>query len=222
MKGIRLPPWNHNAWYHPFVERHLPPDPERILDLGCGRGSLARRLAAAPTRPTVDAVDREPAMLRAAQSGPPSPVRWIDADAVRHLAEHPDTYDAICSIAVLHHLPLAEALRTAGRSLRPGGRLVLIALPRTDLPRDLPLEALAGVAHRVVGAGLLVRRMIGRKHRHRLEAEQAADRDGAMPTADAPLTLREVRRVARQELPGVRVRRLLFWRYALLWQRPTA
>ncbi len=37
---------------------------------------------------------------------------------------------------------------------------------------------------------------------------------------DPPLTTREVRQQANALLPGVGVRRLLFWRYVLLWRKP--
>jgi hypothetical protein len=37
---------------------------------------------------------------------------------------------------------------------------------------------------------------------------------------DPPLTTREVRRHATTTLPGAQVRRLIFWRYLLLWKRP--
>jgi hypothetical protein len=42
----------------------------------------------------------------------------------------------------------------------------------------------------------------------------------AMPMRDPELTTRQVREMAAQVLPGVRVRRLLFWRYELSWTRP--
>ncbi|WP_141233666.1 hypothetical protein [Geodermatophilus saharensis] len=41
-----------------------------------------------------------------------------------------------------------------------------------------------------------------------------------MPVRDPGLTVREVRRRAAAVLPGVRVRRSVFWRYALVWRRP--
>jgi hypothetical protein len=37
---------------------------------------------------------------------------------------------------------------------------------------------------------------------------------------DPPLTTREAARQAALVLPGVRVRRILFWRYLLIWQKP--
>jgi hypothetical protein len=44
----------------------------------------------------------------------------------------------------------------------------------------------------------------------------ALDRSPAMIAA-----ARQVRQHAAAVLPGVRVRRLVYWRYLLVWQRPT-
>ncbi|WP_059018527.1 hypothetical protein [Mycobacterium sp. M26] len=42
-----------------------------------------------------------------------------------------------------------------------------------------------------------------------------------MPVRDeAPMTTRALDRLARQVLPGATVRRLLFWRYLLVWHKP--
>ena len=41
--------------------------------------------------------------------------------------------------------------RLAG-ALRPGGVLAAIALPRLDLPRELPAEAAAAIGYRLLGA----------------------------------------------------------------------
>lgn len=45
--------------------------------------------------------------------------------------------------------------------------------------------------------------------------------DDRMPVVGPELTLQPVRRQAQSVLPGARVRRLLFWRYLLEWNRPT-
>jgi hypothetical protein len=43
----------------------------------------------------------------------------------------------------------------------------------------------------------------------------------SMPVVmNPPLTTREVAKQAAAVLPGVRVRRLLFWRYLLIWHKP--
>ncbi len=136
----------------------------------------------------------------------PAGVRVTQAD-VLDLALVPRGYDAVVGSAVLHHLPLEESLAALAAAVRPGGVLAMLALPRPDLPRELPVEAAAAVLHRVVGPARWAR---GRRD---LPAP-------GMPVRDPELTVREVRRRATAVLPGVRVRRLLFWRYLLVWHRP--
>ena len=46
-------------------------------------------------------------------------------------------YDFITFVAVLHHLPLQETLRTARLLLAPGGRLVIVGVAR-ETARDTP------------------------------------------------------------------------------------
>jgi 2-polyprenyl-3-methyl-5-hydroxy-6-metoxy-1,4-benzoquinol methylase len=196
--------WDHNRYYWPLLLRALPDRCDRVLDAGCGAGDLAAVLAGRAAR--VDAVDRSPGMVALARTRVPANVAVTEADVLRS-ALPPGGHDAVVSVSVLHHLPLEEALVSLSAALRPGGVLVVLALPRADLPRELPVEAAAAVLHRVVGPA---RRVRGR---------------GDVPTPGMPvrgpeLTVREVRRRAAAVLPGVRVRRLLFWRYLLVWRRP--
>ena len=196
--------WDHNAHYWPLLLRELPRPCDRVLEVGCGAGALAAVLAGRATR--VDAVDRSPAMVAPARARVPANVRVIEADVLDR-ALPPGGYDAVVSVSVLHQMPLEEALRVLAAAVRPGGVLAVVALPRSDLPRELPVEAAAAVLHRVVG---LVRWVRGRRD---------VPTPG-MPVREPEPTVREVRRRATGVLPGVRVRRLLFWRYLLVWRRP--
>jgi len=134
--------WDHNAWYHRLLLRQVPPGAGRVLDVGCGAGALARELAARAGR--VDALDRDPAMVALARTGAPANVTVREADALT--VDLPaGGYDAVLSLSTLHHLPPAVALTRMAGWLRPGGVLAAVALPRTDLPVDVPVE-LAAVA----------------------------------------------------------------------------
>ena len=206
--------WDHNCWYHRLLLARVPPDAARVLDVGCGAGTLACRLASRVQR--VDAVDRSAAMVAAAAHAAPPNLTLHLADL--RTADLPaGHYDAVVSSALLHHLPLSDVLPRMARWVRPGGVLAAVALPRADLPRELGVELAAAVTHSALGLGFAALRPLTGADLFRPEATHAA-----MPVAEPDLIVRQVRAEATRLLPGVRVRRLLFWRYLLLWGRPAA
>jgi SAM-dependent methyltransferase len=205
--------WDHNAYYQRILLRQLPPRYGRVLDVGCGAGAFAARLAERAGH--VDAVDKSAAMIEAARRRAPANVTCSRAD-VMELALPAEHYDAIVSITALHHVPLADALRRLAPALRPGGVLAAVVLPRVDLPREAPTEIVAAAANRAFGAAFAALRAA------RLGGWYGLDPvNEAMPVVlDPALTTRRARDVAAATLPGARVRRLLFWRYLLVWRRP--
>lgn len=202
--------WDHNAHYHRLLLRHVPPGTGRVLDVGCGAGALAARLASRADH--VDALDRSPAMVAAARQVVPGNVTCLLADVLEHPFP-PGSYDAVVSMSALHHLPLRPALHRLAAALRPGGVLAAVALPRTDLPREVPVELAATAYHHLLGLGLTAAR-------HPLRTAVADPAHAAVPVLDPVLTTRQVRQQASAVLPGVQVRRLLLWRYLLVWHKP--
>jgi ubiquinone/menaquinone biosynthesis C-methylase UbiE len=204
--------WDHNAYYHRLLLAQLPQRCDRVLDVGCGAGSFATRLARRVEH--VDAVDRSAAMIELARQRAPENVTCIQADVLTDPLPG-DSYDAILSISALHHMPLEDALRRFAALLRPSGVLAAIALPRTDLVRELRTEVVAALAHPLLGASFVAARSVGSNDWFAKDSTRAA-----MPVVTDPqLTTREVAQRAGAVLPGVRVRRLVFWRYLLQWQR---
>ncbi len=204
--------WDHNAYYHRLLLRHLPRPCGRVLDVGCGAGAFAVELAKRAEH--VDALDRSPAMIEEAKRVVPSNVTCILADVLHEPL--PDArYDAIVSISALHHAPVEEVLPRLAGALRPGGVLAAAALPRLDLLHELPAELTAAIGYRMFGAAFATLRAVGGGRWYAKEPSRL------MPVVlDPSLTTRQVRQRASALLPGAHVRRLVFWRYFLLWQKP--
>jgi SAM-dependent methyltransferase len=163
----------------------------------------------------VDALDRSPAMIDEAKRVAPPNVTCVLADVLQDSL--PDArYDAIVSITALHHAPLEQVLPRLAGALRPGGVLAAIALPRIDLPRDLSIELVAAIGYRLLGGVFAILRASGHGRWYGMERSHTV-----MPVVlDPSLTTRQVRQQATALLPGAHVRRLIFWRYFLLWQKP--
>ena len=206
--------WDHNAYYHRLLLRQMPQRCRRVLDVGCGAGAFAARLAQRSEQ--VDALDRSAEMIEEAKRRTPGNVSCVLADVLAGPLPGKD-YDAIFSISALHHMPLQDSLPVLGAALRPGGVLAAIALPRLDLRHELPVEIVAAAGHRLLGAMFLAKRSLGSNGGF---AKDESTRSAMPVVMDPPLTTREVASQAAAVLPGVRVRRLLFWRYLLIWQKP--
>jgi SAM-dependent methyltransferase len=205
--------WDHNAYYHRLLLRQLPRQCNRMLDVGCGAGSFAARLAQRADQ--VDAIDRSAAMIELAKTRTPDNVNCIHADALTEPL--PSGYDAIVSISALHHMPLQDALERFATLLRPGGVLAAVALPRRDLPRELPTEVVAAVGFRLPGSAFAAARTVGSNDWFAKDQTHTTK----PVVLDPPLTTRQARDLAKAPLPGVEVRRHTFWRYLLRWQKPT-
>jgi ubiquinone/menaquinone biosynthesis C-methylase UbiE len=206
--------WDHNSYYQPRLLRALPAQCERVLDVGCGKGEFAIRLAERAGR--VDAVDRSAEMIETARRVVPANVTCLHGD-VAEMTLAPGAYDAITCISALHHLPLPTVLPRLAQALRPGGILIGVSHHRLELPRDLPLEAVTVLAN-ISRRSALFALPAGRRYRREMYRRLG---DGpAMPIMEPVLTIRQVRQEAQLALPGATVRRLGLWRYELRWRKP--
>jgi SAM-dependent methyltransferase len=190
--------WNHNVHYQPVILNAVPPGCRTALDVGCGDGLLAARLAGCCAN--VTGIDRDPPMIARARAQYPSGITFIEADFLSYPLETA-SFDFVCANTSLHHMDFTAALTAMARLLRPGGRLAVVGLAADKSIPDL-LAAIPAVP-----VNLFYRAL-----HHQGES-------GA-PIMDPDHSWREVRTAARETLPGVRYHRHLLWRYSLLWTKP--
>ncbi|HEY5832818.1 class I SAM-dependent methyltransferase [Streptomyces sp.] len=120
-------PFDHNDHYHRLLVRQVSRTRGVALDVGCGTGRFAWRLAGLGME--VDAVDPSEEVIAAARArsegrtGGPVP-RFTCAD-VTETDLPKGRYDVISCLASIHHMPFGTvaALREA---LAPGGVLVIL------------------------------------------------------------------------------------------------
>jgi ubiquinone/menaquinone biosynthesis C-methylase UbiE len=191
--------WNHNVHYQPVILNAVPPACHTALDVGCGDGLLAARLAERCAK--VTGIDRDPRMIALARAQP-SRVRitFLEADFLAHRFPE-ESFDFVCANTSLHHMDFTAALTTMARLLRPGGQLAVIGLAADKSITDLLAAAPALLVD-------LFYRAIYRRG------------ESGAPIMDPDHSWREVRAAAASALPGVRYRRHLLWRYSLLWTKP--
>jgi 2-polyprenyl-3-methyl-5-hydroxy-6-metoxy-1,4-benzoquinol methylase len=191
-------PWNLNIHYDALLDSRVPPGALRVLDVGCGDGFLAARLAR--RIPDVTAVDVDAPVLKRAQDRfAAAHVRWLHGDVMTaDLAG----FDAVVSNAVLHHLPdTGAALQRFADLLNPGGTLAIVTFVRPSL-RNGPWHLASWVACAVV---------------NRVKGKWEHSAPIKWPPRE---NLRQLRGVAHALLPGAGVRRLLYGRVLITWRKP--
>jgi SAM-dependent methyltransferase len=95
-----------------FVKAHLPPAPAQVLEVGCGRGDLARAIAESGYE--VVAID------------PDAPLGELFQAVSLEEFVASNAFDAVAASRALHHIAdLPAAVEKIAGLLRPGGRFIL-------------------------------------------------------------------------------------------------
>jgi len=233
-----------NNHYHNFLLRQLPINCRDAWEIGCGKGEFSRRLAV--TSKHVLALDLSPEMIRIAreQSADLPNIEFQIADAMSYDLS-PEGFDCIATIATLHHMPLREALLKMKAALKPGGVLMILDLfepikwhghPARDSerhrhspgasyrtgsnhnPAASVREGLTDTFLNAVAMSLSMSlRLI--HHGRLLPSRAARDAWAAHERHDIYPTMKEVRVLCAEILPGARIKKHLLWRYSIIWKK---
>lgn len=125
------------AMFEVLVRPLLELEPRRVLEVGCGTGALAARIAAIAKRADVLATDKSEGMLERARSlRAGSRVRFATWDASDPRALSEDGFDLIVSSVMVPYLSeeaIAALVGDLARRLAPGGALAFV---EQDLQTD--------------------------------------------------------------------------------------
>lgn len=201
-------PWSHNDAYARFVLRHARAvrrhGGDTAVDVGCGTGNLLRRLSEVFPKTIGIEPDADTAAIAELR------FRGSTVEVQRRPfgGEPRHAYDLIVFVASLHHLPLETALVAARDALRPRGRIVIVGVAN-ETSRDALRSWVSLLLNPLVG--LVLHPSPASGYPVHMQA----------PAAEPSESFDEIRTTAMDILPGIRMRRRLFWRYTASWASPT-
>lgn len=193
--------WNRNIDTHSPLLAALSGGREAALDVGCGEGVLTRQLRDAGFA-AVTGIDLDGPSIDKARSYDDGNA-YILGDALTEPLPL-ESFDAVVSVATLHHLDMESALVRFAALTRPGGVVAVSGFAMSHWPRDLPLDGLCFVWSRI-------------QNLWRKEWQHSA------PIVwPPPLKQHECRAIAERTLPGAVFKRRPYMRYTLVWRKPVS
>ena len=195
--------WNHNSHYHNYLLDRLPSEIDCALDVGCGLGVFASKLA--ERAKSVDAIDAdEKTIIEASKIHNAPNVYYQWADLLDIDLQH-NSYDVIVSIASLHHMNIELALSKMNLLLCPSGKLLILGLYKEMTITDYIYSLIS------VPLNYLYLRRYN---------SITSTMEYKVPVRSADLSIKQIKLVASSIIPGCKIKRHLFWRYSLTCEKP--
>ena len=198
--------------YDSFLLSLVPIHAVSVLEVGCGLGRLAIKLAI-PNR-EVTGIDLSPEMIaRARTDGRSTPNLMFRCGDFLEQDFSAQQFDCVISAATLHHMPDNIAVLRMVKLLRPNGRLVI-----HDLRADVGLgeKIRSNLAFAQVAALRLLRT-------GRWRDPPALRKAWEQHCADEKyLTQKEAAELAGRLLPGARLFYHWLWSYTIVWDKRRA
>lgn len=202
--------WDHNNHYHSFLLNQLSIRGNTALEIGCGTGEFSRLLAQRFDR--VIAIDLSPKMIEVAKRNSQQflNINFQVADVLQWQFPQ-EKFDAIASIATFHHLPLEKLLPPLKAALKPGGKLIILDLIEYEYPQDILMEIVSIPFNWIF-------QLLKNKNSNPTKEEIQAWKEHGL-TDEYP-TLTKATKTYQKFLKKAKIRKHLFWRYSIFWQKP--
>jgi len=177
----------------------MPSPCDKALDVGCGDGILTEKLASRV--PEVTGIDVSAEMIALArQRVSAQHTSFIEGDFLSTPLPA-EGYGFIVAVATVHHMPFDAAIIRMATLLRSRGVLAIVGLARNRSPIDYAVSAITVPVARIARA-------------------RRGWWDSPAQRIDPDMAYSEIGKAAVRLLPGVEVRRRLYFRYTLVWRKP--
>jgi SAM-dependent methyltransferase len=195
--------------YDRFLLSRVPGRCDRLLEVGCGSGRMARLLTARARH--VVGIDASPQMIEMGQSRSASftSLQFVCDDFMTHPFGTAQ-FDCVFTVTALHHMEYVAALTRMKSLLAPGGTLIIHDVRAAAGPGDWLSSGVRAAAR-----GEILR-WVARRLRTRGELARAWSDHGA---SDEYLDMSRVRALCASHLPGAQVYNHALWRYTIVWNQ---
>lgn len=204
--------WDNNNHYFKLVKKIVPVKMSSLLEIGCGKGEFCNFIEPNVTG-TIHGIDVSPEMIKSAESNRRSDkIRYENGDFFTSTALN-NTYDAIVTFATAHHMDLKKLTTAVKELLNPGGYFINIDLYHLENIIDYWYSLL----------GVFVNKFYQYKngeHLSSLKHENGLKQAWHNHMAhDHYLSIKEIKKIARQSFDTFKIKRLCLWRYLLIWRK---
>jgi len=201
--------WNHNNCYFNHLLKFVPDNVETCLDIGCGKGELSFMLSKKSKK--VIAVDLADKMIEKAKAlNNNKNIEYICGNVLDMKFED-NSIDVIITTATAHHLPYEWLLSFAKNKLKQGGKLIILDLAKAKSLSDYIVWGSAVIPNIVMN---LIKN--GRLQKDDSHSKEVWERHGKH---DTYMTMDDIKSCAKKHIPTAEIKRKLFWRYSLIWQK---
>lgn len=189
--------WNHNYAYHKWIIKNI--KGYSILDVGCGDGTLAFKLANNCKK--VTGIDINKASINKAYKN--NNVCFINGDYLEYDFKS-EKYDCILFVASIHHMDMEKALLKSIQLLNNNGRIIIVGLSNPSTIIDYIIEVL-----RIIPSFI-----ISKMKKNKTSEEMNIDVNYNIPP------FREVKRTCQKILKkNFKIKYALHYRYLLIWDK---
>lgn len=202
--------WNHNNCYFNYLLKNVPENIEKTIEIGCGKGELCYLLS--QKSKSVIGIDLSEKMIEKARGkyALKENMEFINGNILDFQFEA-HSLDLIITTATAHHLPYEWLLEFAKEKLKDGGKLIILDLYKASSFLDYSFSVFAVIPNIIMN--LLYNHSIKKDDPHSQEIWRKHGEH------DEYSTLKEIKTMAKIYLKGFKIKRKLFWRYVLIWEK---